>query len=199
MSSLILEEKRILFSNGSEERVLLDFQDYLSNKSRLPLLGNPGAISLMGIFQELLTDLGNREGEVDDSYHLILDILVAKIHMASPGPKHILLLGYEGGILEAHFDRLISAFHPFSVLFPYPYEILTQDLGEKIFDLIMILGDQSADQPDIILKNAEKLKKDGGRIIISAPTDPLLEGLFLMKYPEREECASEKGRVIYMT
>ncbi len=196
MNSLRIEDKKIIYSDAVEERVLLDFRDYLSNKSRLPLLGGRDTPSLMNIFQELLEDLDKRQEDEAPLYYLILDALLAKQHMFSPGPKRVLLLGGEGSIAQAHYDALLSGFHPFSVLFSYPSELLYQNLGEDLLDLILIMGFTPAQKPDLLLKNGERLMKRDGKLILFAPGDPLLNELFCMSYPEREEFSLIKDCVI---
>lgn len=148
-------------------------------------------------------------------YYTLIDVLVTSYHVKSSSPKKILELGCSNGIMSYHLATILGKLHPQSLLYSVANTIgnesnlqwldfisrieempqlafaatdyETTNLKDNNFDITIVNGSVPIDQPDQVLAEAWQVTKDDGYVICYAENQPLLESVFQLLFPEREE------------
>lgn len=145
--------------------------------------------------------------------NLLLDVLVSSCLIKTAFPVNALEIGSVSGVISYHLATLLGKFHPDSLLCcvsdsignesenqwldriilveePPRLSFLAADyhdthLQENSFDLIVINGSITYEDPNAVLCEAERLIKNNGTIICCSDNFPLLEHIFKTKFPNR--------------
>ena len=187
MSCFEFSESGIFYTEGDGRETLIGFTDYFSNVSRMPLAGEAGSYALKPLLRELYEDAS------DDPACFLTDCILAKHHMSSPSPQRLLFLGNTGGKSMDHAGSLLSAFHPFSAVYPFPFEVLDGTPGEEYFDMVVLEADAPVSEPDQKIRAAIRLCNKEGIILCHAPGDPLLDEVFSLLLPDRRDYSPAPG------
>lgn len=216
MSRVAFENNQFIFCEEEKETVLLDLCEHLSNKSRIPLHGDPSEMSILQLLiglQRMHGEIGGRDEDVLPSF--LMDILLTSYLIRTSTPIKAVELGALDGVLSFHMATLMGRFHEGSSLCcvsnvignesgncwldricmveqPPVLSMLASDyentqLESDYFDLVVINGTVSIDNPYEVVREAERLIKKGGFLICHAKDNPLLESSFELIFPKRRE------------
>ncbi len=165
---------------GERKEPVLSFTDFLENKSRLPLLGEEKDLCLSNLLIRLLQETG----EEKRASCLLADCFLAKMHMASPGFRKVLLIG--GKEAAGHYQMLLEAFHPLSSFLWLEPQKLFEDLGKADFDLILLWEENELKKPEEVLKALGSLAAPGAYLMLWTKGDALLKELFFLHFGGEE-------------
>lgn len=213
MSRILFENNQFIFEEDGKETILLDLSEHLSNKSRIPLHGEPSILQLLLELQRINGEIGGNDGDALSSF--LMDILLASYLIRTSSQVKALELGALDGLLSYHMATLIGMFHESSSLCcvsnvignesgncwldricmvkqPPVLSMLAADyentqLASDWFDLVVINGTVSIDNPYETIREAERLIKKGGLLICHVKEAPLLESSFGLVFPGRRE------------
>ena len=119
MNSFLFKENRFVYSGEFGETVLIDFNKYLENFSRVPFHNINDGPSLPGY----IMDLQNWHKSLDMEeqkmyqYYTLIDVLLTAYHVKSSDPKKVLVIGCQDGILCYHLGFLLGRLHPESLMY----------------------------------------------------------------------------------
>ncbi len=178
MTCFEIRQEGICF--GERKEPVLSFTDFLENKSRLPLLGEEKDYCLCN----LLIRLQQEAGEENRDACLLADCILAKMHMASPGFRKVLLIG--GKEAACHYQMLLKAFHPLSAFHWLEPQNLFEDLGKADFDLILLWEENELKSPEEALKALGELASPGAYLMLWTKRDALLKDLFFLHFGGEE-------------
>ncbi len=210
MGRITVKNNVFYFSDENGERVLLDCNDFLANRSRVPLHSLQGGVTIPGILLDLV-----RRQDVYPMEYLLADVLLVPYLMRDPLPVKALEIGCMDGMMSYHIATLLGKFHRESLLCcvcdrignesgncwvdraaaveePPRLSLLVTDyddtqLRDKNFDIVVINGFADFDRPQEMIKEARRLLKGGGMMLsYSGCHTPLHESL-RSEFPEREE------------
>lgn len=121
MISFAIKNNQFIYGDTTHKKVLLDCENYLYNKSRIPLHDDEGMTNilelLLGLFEEGGgTHPGAKEQEMR-VYYTMVDAIVTAEHIKTAEPKKVLELGCGRGILSYHLATIIGKLHPESLLY----------------------------------------------------------------------------------
>lgn len=147
--------------------------------------------------------------------NLLLDVLVSSHLVKTPFPVKALEIGTVTGVTTYHLASLLGKFHPDSLLCcvsdsignesgnqwldrivlveePPRLSFLAADyhdtnLQESSFDLVMINGTASYENPYAVASEAKRLIKNGGLILCYSVKSPALEESFKKVFPKVTE------------
>ena len=212
MSSLSVNRDRFIFQDTRSERLLLDCNDYLANKSRVSMHRLPGQTH--SIIPEILIGLFQKQQAETEELTLpfgILDVLLTARLIRSAKPVRLLEYGSGQGELSVHLAQLLGIFHDKSSLvcvcdtieFEWMsrisqvehmpvFSFLACDYGssgfqKQTFDIVVLNGLTQFTQPLDVLKDAISLVKPDGALFCYSHDSPLLESAFQQFFETWEE------------
>ncbi len=188
MNTIDLENDTFIYNGKEKHTVLLDCNNFLSNKSRIPMHSLVGDRTV----PELILLLIDNQDPFAMA-NLLLDILVTSELIKTAFPVKVLEFGAAGGVVSYHLATLLGKFQPESFLCcvsdsigsesenrwldhivlvnePPKLSLLAGDyddthLQESEFDLIVINGSVNYENPQDVIREAERLIKKDGTII----------------------------------
>lgn len=217
MSSLDMQNNKFVYTNHLESRVLIDFSDYLSNKSRIPL--HSSEVTVSKIINNLMKEhdiisAGTLQYDLAE-YYLAMDALVTAFLLKRAEAVKVLELGCTNGILSYHLASLLGVFNEKSMLCGVCnaignesgnrwLDIVTKvaelpdlslvvsdydntNLQEKSYDIVIINGSERFDAPDKVIQEADRVLAKKGMLICYANQQTLLANAFKLFCPEYEE------------
>ena len=212
MSSLSIARDRFVFQDAGSERLLLDCNDFLANKSRVSMDRLPGQTH--PVIPEILLNLFQKQRKETEELTLpfgMLDVLLVARLIRSAKPVKLLEYGSGQGELSVHLAQLLGIFHDKSSLVcvcdaidlewmsrisqvePVPaLSFLACDFGNsglqrQSFDIVVLNGLTQFPQPPDVLKDAVSLVKPDGAIFCYSHDTPLLESAFQQFFKTWEE------------
>jgi len=219
MSGLSLTGTHVIFTNEGKEQVILTLNDYIKNKSRIPMhtdVENGNTIS------QFLINLTKRNRDLfpeitpkkEIACLTATSIIVSEL-IKSAAPVKMAEFGSTNGDISYNLMELLGNFHPASQLClisntvgnesgnnclncitqatAYPeFSMIFSDytktnLSDNCFDLVFINGDVCNEDHYSVLKEAERVTKQGGLLICWTSGDCLLESTFKLIFSKREE------------
>lgn len=120
MNKIIVENNAFIYTAQNEKRILLDCNDYLSNRSRIPMQSLEGTESIpkiiLSLFREHLKLMEEKQTKNYAMEYLLLDIKIISYLMQSPLPVRVLELGCTSGVLSYHLATILGKFNQASSL-----------------------------------------------------------------------------------
>lgn len=212
MASLNVRGPRFSFEGPEGETLLLDCDNYLSNKSRVSMHRMPE--QNFPTIPEILMGLIQRQQNEEEPFALpfgLMDVLLASRLIRSAKPVKLLEYGSGRGELSVHLAELLGAFHEESSLV-CAYDAIEPAWTERIsrverlpklsflagdfgalglqeggFDFVVLNGLADFVCPHEVLTDAMRLVKSTGTLICYASSAPLLESTFKLFFETREE------------
>lgn len=215
MGSFILADNRFVYEQQGRTQLLLDMNDFLSNKSRISFHRYPGQEH--PILSDLLLRLLEKakSGEEEMTLPVIMtDTLLAARLIRSSQPFRVLEYGCQDGQFSSHIAELLGTFHGESTLVcayntldftsmdwmermadvtPLPkLSYFAGDYGSlqlprHDFDIVFLNGAVPYTHPREILLDALGLLKEDGTLFCYTDNAPLLESTFKLFFEKREE------------
>ena len=210
MGRIAIKNNIFYFCEEGGERVLLDCNDFLSNRSRVPLHSLQGSVTIPGILLDLI-----RQQEEYLMEYLLVDVLMVPYLMRSPLPVKVLEIGCMNGMMSYHIATLLGKFHresklccvcdaignesgndwvdrvaaveepPKLSLFVTDYDDI--QLRDNHFDIVVINGFAYFDKPFDMIKEAKRLLKGGGMMLHYSHCHTLLQDSLRFEFPGSEE------------
>ena len=213
MTNLRINAQGIFWEDGQGAACLVDFQNYLANKSGLTIQHMPDRSipSLPQLFLSFFQDIKQRFPENDLlalSYMLTVALAIPKLSSRSR-PMQVLELGCGQGILSFYLAQLMGAMNPDSTLCcvsdalepdwepliaqverPCKLSYLATDydsisLSPDFFDLVIVNSSNLPGDARMILSQAVRLCRKDAQIICMAQNDPLYESIFQLYFSQR--------------
>ncbi len=217
MNSFALKDNRFVYIDESGEKILLDFNKYMENYSRVPFHNINGGPSLPGYIMDL--QIWHRALDIDEKnwhmYYMLIDVLLTAHHVKSSEPKKILVIGCQDGIMCYHLGVLLGRLHPDSLMYCISNTIgnnsesvwldcismiekLPQlafaatdyydtNLKDNNFDIVIVNGNIQIDNPVEALKEGYRVLKNGGQMISFSKEQPVLSDTFKQLFDEYDE------------
>lgn len=211
MGRVIVQNNAFCFIEENGEYVLLDCNNFLANKSRMPMHSLEGGETIPGILLGLL-----KQQEEKPMEYLLADILLTANFIQSPLPVSVLEMGCKDGILSYHIATLLGKFNRESSLCcicntignesgncwldrivmveePPRLSFMATDydnirLENKCFDIVILNGfGEDFEEPYIMIKEAKKIVKNGGMVIGCLKEQTLMLDCLRLEFEEREE------------
>ena len=210
MNKILFENHTFLYSRNGEKEVLLE--------------GNTELITRLFRQHEVIGKGSKEEASATD--YALIDMLTASYVLKCGRPVKVLEVGAVSGILSYHLISLLGKFNRGSHLCcvsdvigngsenqwldrivlaeePAAFSYLTSDydetlLQDKVFDVVILNGIVNFEEPYAVIKEGERLAKDGGIIICYCKDAPLLESSFKLDFApdRRREYSLETGSSI---
>lgn len=221
MSSFFYRDNQFIFSGTDGERILLNCNDYLSNKSRISMHRLIGQDFLT--IPDLLLDLLEREKQKNEDLafpSILLDTLLTTQLIRTRHSVKVLEYGSFDGQFSWHLAELLGTFCPESSLvcaydaielewiqqmdqvkrFP-KLSYFAGDFGNLLlqqhsFDVVLINGRVNYLEPKNVILDAVRLAKDNGFLFCYCDGTPLLESTFKLFFEEREEFEITPSRTV---
>lgn len=216
MSAILMENNVFILEDIFGKRnELLDCRKLLFNKSSIPINTFTEGRTIPKFLVQLFHEHKERWRENEAGLYFLFDILITSFLIQKSEPFHVLEIGGESGILSYHLASLLGGFHKNSSLCSIchtignnsnnnwldqislvqeapEYSLLVTDydntcLLDHIFDIVVVNGSINFFNPYRVLKEAERLVKNGGVIFVFLQDMPLLEDSFKLKFSERKE------------
>ena len=196
---------------------LLNCKNLFSNKSSMPmhsLVGSSGR-TIPRFLIQLLNLHKKQWGETETVEYLLLDTIITSFLIRQSRPMQVVEIGGDNGILSFHLASLLGGFQKesffcsvcrvignesenywldrISIVQEKPeLSLLISDyektcLLDHFFDLVVINGTINFLNPYLVLKEAERLVKLNGNIVLFLQDMPLLEDIFKLNFSERKE------------
>ncbi len=216
MASIDITEKWAIYNDEENQpHVLLDFTEYLANKSRISLHKGPGWDILT--LPEILAGLYQKEREYGERLclsALLIDTLLAARLVRTSQPVRVLEYGCKDGRLSWHLAELLGRFHPetslvcachimegewgrwtervYQVKQPPRVSFLSGEYGhfplqKDHFDIVLINGMVNFTEPEQVVREVLSLARADGMILCYAEEAPLLEDVFKLYFEECDE------------
>lgn len=212
MGDLFCRNSRYIYEGKNGEQTLLNFKDYLSNKSRISMHRFPTQKHLT--IPEFLFALLEWEQKNRNSLLLpvgLIDGLLANQLIQTSQPIKMLEYGSGQGQLSFYLAELLGAFHEESTLIcahdtiePEWMDRISKvehlpklsffagdfgdfQLQEDFFDIVMINGMVNFTEPYQVISDALRLAKNDAVILCYTDDTPLLESSFHLFFEQREE------------
>lgn len=215
MGSFILADNRFVFEQQDRTQLLLDMNDFLSNKSRISFHRYPGQDH--PILSDLLLRLLEKAKSNSEEMTLpviMTDTLLAARLIRSSRPVRVLEYGCQDGLFSSHMAELLGSFHGESSLVcaSNTLDFSSMDWMERMadvtplpklsyfagdygslqlpghdFDIVFLNGAVPYTNPHEILTDALGLLKEDGTLLCYTDNAPLLESTFKLFFEKREE------------
>ncbi len=121
MNSFVFENNQFIYIESSKKKILLDCNQYLNNKSRVPFHSMGDTLTIPDLILKLLKEYGQQYEGTDKYilgfYYALMDVLIMAEHIKSSSPKKILEIGCEDSILSYHLATMLGKLHPESLLY----------------------------------------------------------------------------------
>lgn len=171
---------------------------------------------LQGIFhmhQEIMN--ADVYGEKQATEYLTMSILLVRELIRSREAVQVAEIGATNGVLSRHLAGILGLFHPDSLLCsvtdtlgnesgnvwldhisqvenPCRLSLVAAEypqtnLQEHSFDITLVNGSVHFDDPDMVLREAERITKNDGLFICYQVSQPLLESTFKLLHPDYKE------------
>ena len=217
MNSFLFKDNRFVYSGEFGETVLIDFNKYLENFSRVPFHNINDGPSLPGY----IMDLQNWHKSLDMEeqkmyqYYTLIDVLMTAYHVKSSDPKKVLVIGCQDGILCYHLGFLLGRLHPESLMYCVSNTIgnnseslwlecisliekLPQlafaatdyhdtNLKDNNFDMVIVNGNVGIDNIEEVLKEGYRVLKKGGMMISYSPNAEIINSNFKSLFEQIDE------------
>ena len=121
--------------------------------------------------------------------------LLAGMHMASPDPKRLLLVGFDKAGAEL-FRGFSARLHPLTTLTALEPSQLLESLGEDILFDLAILREGGLQSPEQALEKLNGLCRPSAPVLLSGKEDRLLSLLFSLNFGEPEEFLMREGFIL---
>lgn len=217
MNSFVLRDNRFVYINESDEQILIDFNKYIENYSRVPFHNINDGPSLPGYIMDLQNWHKGLDSEEKNwyMYYTLLDVLLTAYHVQSSDPKKILVIGCQDGIMCYHLGVLLGRLHPESLMYCISNTIgnnsesawldcismiekLPQlafaatdyydtNLKDDNFDMVIVNGNVQIDNPDEVMKEGYRVLKNGGQMISFSKEQPLFDSSFRQLFDNIDE------------
>ncbi len=120
MGELLIENTIIQYAEAGKTRVLLDFADHLSNKSKIPLHSPTDDLTVMSLIKMLLQrypqiSKGTEEAE-NIMESIMINTLLAAFLVKTSLPVKVLEIGCTNGIMSYSLATILGSFHKRSEL-----------------------------------------------------------------------------------
>lgn len=223
MSSLFIRDSKFIYQDIAGERMLLNCNAFLENKSRISM--HRFQYQLYQTIPELLISLIEREQKNGNNLEIpfgIIDILLTSQLIQTSQPVRMLEYGSGQGLLSCHLAELLGAFHEKSTLVcaydtiePEWMEQISQvdqlpkvsffagdfgdfQLQENFFDIVLVNGMINYTEPYQVISDALRLAKDDAVIFCYTNDTPFLENVFQLFFEHREEYEINSSNKVLM-
>lgn len=154
-------------------------------------------------------------GEKQATEYLTMDILLVRELIRSREAVRVAEIGATNGVLSWHLANILGLFHPDSLLCsvtdtlgnesgnlwldyisrvekPCRLSLVAAEyeetnLQEDSFDITLVNGSVHFEDPNMVLKEAERITKNDGLFICYQVSQPLLESTFKLLHPDYSE------------
>lgn len=206
-------QKKYIYQCGDNSYALIDLQNLLENKSRVPLMyGNEHRSSLIKIANNLINLHGALFQEQLSTAQecALIDFLIARRLMKSAMPLHVLELGATNGILSFHLASIIGQYNVESSLCcvcsvddsqwsdkvskvenpPKLSRIIADngktELQSNKYDVVVINGNEAFTDADVVIREAKRLVNSNGIVICLEKQQQQLSRKFIKRFSKNE-------------
>lgn len=122
MGNLTIENNKFIYEERERKakKVLLDCNDYFSNKSRIPMHSLDNDLTIPGLLLQLFKWhnqlCANQSEDSDVMEALLMDILLTTFLIKTPMSQRVLEIGCTNGVLSYHLATLLGRFNVESAL-----------------------------------------------------------------------------------
>lgn len=147
MKKIVIENNCYMYLDQDRRKILLNCNDYLENRSRIPLLCAENGLTVSALILELFRTHNrlfeaNGENEENNSLkYLLLDVLVISYLIKTSLPINVLELGCVNGILSYHLATLLGKFNEESSLCCV-CDVIGNDSGNGWLDQIALVEEK---------------------------------------------------------
>lgn len=220
MGKIIYKNNKFIYTDIHKERVLIDCEDYLSNKSRISMICF--SIDQFKTIPLLIEEMIQKELEVGKKPEFIclFDVLVVSQLMRTSSAVRLLEYGSCQGQLSWHLAKMLGSFHEQSNLVCANDRIdnewlerissverlpqlsfMAGDYGqmhlqEKFFDIVVINGTADFAEPAHVISDALRLVASQGILLCCVDEAPLLEDTFKIMFKQVEDYEITPGQKI---
>lgn len=203
MNNFVYEKNQFIYINSTEKKILLNCNDFIKNKSRVPFHAITNEPTVPNMIFDLLTWHSNYSEHTNQPnygiYYALIDVLVTAYHVKSSAPKKVLELGCANGLMSHHLATILGMLHPDSLLYSVADSIGNEsnnqwlDFISEIYEMPR-LGFLATDYDDTNLnENHFDITIINGSVPIPSPDKVLTEawrvtknGGFLICYAENQ-------------
>ncbi len=163
MGDFVLRDFKFIYLEGElREEVLLDLNDNLSNKGRVPFHSELTDTTIPNL---VLSNMEKHELFCKNSeylipyepYYALMDVLMIKEHVKSKYPKEIAIIGANDNVLINHFKEIIYDLMPDTGIYSCKESTETDKA-----DMVFINGTSDLDKCDETVELSLKILKKGG-------------------------------------
>lgn len=184
MGSFAIEGSKFVYRDRDEEETLIDFEDYFSNKGRVPFHTFMDDVTI----PSLIIDNMDKHDEYCDgdavkssfsAYYTMLDVLFIREHIKTKYPKKVIEVGAPDTVITDHIMNILFELHPETEYHKVDEsEIMDYQSGYKdYFDIAIINGTCEDESWKEKLELVEKAVKSTARVLCLSVDQPLLEQL----------------------
>lgn len=216
MGRITVENNVFIYREADLKKVLLDVNDFMANKSRIPMHSFDGDLTIPALLLNTMKEHEHLCREKNDSLeYLLMDVILISRLIQSPLPVKVLELGCVNGVLSYHLATILGKFNKESLLCCVcdvignnsnnqwldrislvdaapELSLVAADydkiqLAKNNFDIVIINGTVDFHEPYRLIKEAESFLKGNGMLICYSDNQPLLESSFRLIFSERED------------
>lgn len=216
MSAIMVKQNVFLLDDMfGKKHTLLDCNQLLSNKSRIPMHFLTEGRTIPRFLCQLYDIHKEQWKESSAVDYFLFDIILASFLIRQSRPWNVVEIGGDDGMLSYHLASLLGGFHKESFLCSVCNVIgndsknrwldrisMVQETPElsflvtdyektrllsNYFDIVVVNGTINFFEPYLVFQEAERLVKNGGIIITFLQDMPLVEDSFKLYFPKRKE------------
>ncbi len=171
MGNLVVEGSRFIYRDFDSDEILIDLDDYFSNKGRIPFHSDLTDVTIPNLIVDNMDKHplychGNVILENLCVYYTLLDVLFIREHIKTKFSKRILEVGSQNMVVANHLLTILGYLCPESEYKKINDEQLNELVNDdrNTFDIVLING---IDEKGCFHKNIERcvrLNKSGGII-----------------------------------
>ncbi|MBO6241725.1 MAG: hypothetical protein J6O61_12940 [Butyrivibrio sp.] len=188
MGDFVLRDYKFTYiDENSSKEVLLNLNDYLSNRGRIPFHSEFTNVTIPNIIlrnMEMHESICGKNSNLIkyESYYSLIDVLFIREHIRNKFPKYVIQIGASDDVLSTHIKNIAKELHPET-----KYEVI-YDLEELIkiqskADIIFLYGSIHADSSgELENKFFRILKPNGWICALCKKTDVFFEMKNWKKY-----------------
>ena len=226
MSQIITKGQKYYFESNGIERVILDCEDFLSNKSCIPMHRLPDTNNLtIPILLNALVQMEQKQSGDNVFLFYLFDLVLVSRLIRTKNPIRIMEYGCSKGEFSQHIAELIGRFNNESQMVcvndridaawskrigAVEPEVLPRitfiagDFGdihyeENYFDIVFINGKVNFEYPGTVFEDAMRMTKDSGEIMVMSCETPLLDSVFQLYFDNYEVYEITPQYKLYVT
>ncbi|SEF67018.1 hypothetical protein SAMN02910276_00797 [Butyrivibrio sp. Su6] len=184
MGNFVLEGFKYLYKSEEGDEVLLDLEDWFSNKGRVPFHDYFDNITVSTLILNNLDAHSSFCGsdQMISRYDIcfgMLDTMFIREHTRSKDAKHITEYGASNDYIQKHFLNILSELKPESEY--------SKGCDERKSDMVVVNGVGKCPEPEAAVHKAYENLKDGGLLLAMCIGDTSLRQEMERAFPNEKK------------